>query len=394
MREHALLFPPSMQQDQFLAQAVYHIFDFISYNSPEDIKAFELRHLSTPAKNIKLKKLELTKDVSRTTETTGEDDSPINKLPHRKTVHTSLPPDSGRITKLSIAFLYGAIICSVLRDISHTLPLPTDVCTTFTRAIYTNFSLLDRTDLRHDVAGWRNLFDILIDIEYHGYHASAAMHSKPTIYCKSCSNINKNNFVKMQESKVDGQELKCPLCQGTETLGRRFTTRHLKNIYPKILKKLKDQLSYSQNYDWVRNMYQYFANEHKEDIIKSFEGYEKLAKKDLLSKKDCLFIVHYDPSKKWKKTSCYISTEKVSHIKLDDDRYSSRYEPLIKDFLNTHNKCSEANRYELLNNASKLLQEMGWPQSYIEDKIDADVTMAVLSSIPIDVVVRGVNHDP
>jgi hypothetical protein len=96
-----------MQQDELLAQAVYSIFDFIS---TKEIMKFELEHLSTPAKNIKPKKKELTTDVKRATETNGEDDTPINRLPRTKTVHTTLPPDSGCTNKLSIAFLYGAIL--------------------------------------------------------------------------------------------------------------------------------------------------------------------------------------------------------------------------------------------------------------------------------------------
>jgi hypothetical protein len=247
-------------------------------------------------------------------------------------------------------------------------------------------------NLRH-TTGWRDLFGILIDIKYYGYHAAAAMHSKPTIYCKSCNSLNKNNFVKMQESMGDGQGVKCPNCHGTERLGRRFTPKHLKKIEFKISKKLEDVISYSKDFELVKGMYQYDVLEHKEDIMSRFEEYEKLAKRDLLAKRDCLFIVHYDTSKKWKKRSCYIPPEKVANIKFNDDRYFLYYEPLIKDFANINNKYSETRRHELLNKTSNILQEIGWPQSYIKDKINADMEEAVKSSIVSYLAERGLKID-
>jgi hypothetical protein len=104
--------------------------------------------------------------------------------------------------------------------------------------------------------------------------------------------------------------------------------------------------------------------------------------------------VHYNTSKKWKKRSCYIPPEKVAYIKFNDDRYFLYYEPLIKDFASINNKHPETSRYELLSKASNILQEIGWPQSYIKNKINADVQEAIKSSISNYLADKGLKIDP
>jgi hypothetical protein len=70
----------------------------------------------------------------------------------------------------------------------------------------------------------------------------------------------------------------------------------------------------------VKTMYCYANNKDIEDIMKRFREYELLAKRDLLSKRECYFMVHYDPTKKWKKRSCYIPDNLLPYIEIKDYR--------------------------------------------------------------------------
>jgi hypothetical protein len=66
MRENMiLLYHPSPPDNKFNA---YDMFSKFSPHTDQEIKAFELRHLSTPAKNIKMKNIQLTSQIKKTTE--------------------------------------------------------------------------------------------------------------------------------------------------------------------------------------------------------------------------------------------------------------------------------------------------------------------------------------
>lgn len=351
------------------------MFDFVAFdNSQERIRMFELHHLSTPAKNIKMKKKQLTSEVKRTTER-GKDEAHVdylsNKYPSRNTIHTSLPPNSGCITKSSIAFLYGAIICSVLRDKSRSIQLPPNICDGFTKAIYCYFSLLDRVDLRHSKT-WFGLLNILIDNENPGYHAAAVRNSAATPYCKNCSNARKNHFVEMHASDTYHPEWKCSQCHGTEQL-RALTTKHLRNIRTQVFKQIEDLVNYLPLFEKVKSMYRYSVDKNKEDDMKCFQEYEGLARKDLLSRRECYFVVHYDPSKKSKKTSCYIPDHKLASVEIDDDRYFSQYLPLANEYVNSCMKGLVDKPHRILDESCNILKEIGWPDQYILDKFQADV---------------------
>jgi hypothetical protein len=156
-----------------------------------------------------------------------------------------------------------------------------------------------------------------------------------------------------------------------------------------ILEKLEDVAIYLPLLKLVRSMYQ-----HREDIMKHFEEYEILARKDLLSKRESFFVVHYNTSKKWKKRQCYIPDNRVASIEVDDSRYSSQYKPLINELVTTYKEYSERNLHVLLNKASNILKEIGWPDRYIKDKIGADCKEALVPIISKDLIEKGLNVDP
>ena len=61
-------------------------------------------------------------------------------LPPRDTIHILFPHSAGQITKPSIVWLYGTIVCLVLRDISKNLPLPKYIIEEFGMSIIMNFN--------------------------------------------------------------------------------------------------------------------------------------------------------------------------------------------------------------------------------------------------------------
>jgi hypothetical protein len=119
-------------------------------------------------------------------------------------------------------------------------------------------------------------------------------------------------------------------------------------------------------------MWKYTISQNKKYFRTRFEQYELLAHKDLLITREYFFIGHYDSTKKTKRRWCSIKEHELASVEISDVRYFSKYKPLIKELVNVNNKCSEANRRVLLNMAYKVLEEIGWPQSYINDKIYAD----------------------
>lgn len=84
MRELAILFP-FFEDDENRARLVYNQYNY-GQHTLEEIKAFESTHLSTPAKNIKTKKIELTRNVRRTTERRNDEPDNYLKRPQWNTI--------------------------------------------------------------------------------------------------------------------------------------------------------------------------------------------------------------------------------------------------------------------------------------------------------------------
>jgi hypothetical protein len=126
-----------------------------------------------------------------------------------------------------------------MRDKSKNLPFPPELAENITKAIYCHYSLMgERQDLRH-YGGWKDILKIMFDIKVHGYNAAVRRNSIGCIYCKACSDTRKGRFVEMHlpESDSQDQEWRCPQCQGTAQLQTYFSTKHLRNIHDKTLKK-------------------------------------------------------------------------------------------------------------------------------------------------------------
>jgi hypothetical protein len=96
----------------------------------------------------------------------------------------------------------------------------------------------------------------------------------------------------------------------------------LRNIHGKITNKALDLIKYEQVFNKIiYKIAQDIRNdpELKRILLGRFQCYELQARKDLLAKRECYCIEHYDLSKKWKERSCNIS--KLSDVEINDDIY-------------------------------------------------------------------------
>jgi hypothetical protein len=307
-------------------------------------------------------------------------------LPRTNTIHISLPEDSGRITKSSVAWLYGAVVCSILRDVSVNFSLPSDVSKDFTYAIYTFFNLFE-DDLRRSetLLTW---LPILKDMNNYTYHGAAAINAIESNLCKNCSNKEKHYFVEMQISKEIPGKLECPKCGGNQGIKTALTVKHLHNVHDKLLKRLQGLPQCLPCFEeCVKDVHKYLINENKEDFLKRFREYDALATKDLLSSREHYFMGHYDTAKKSKKRWCSIDEKDITNIEINDPRYYSQYKPLINESVNAFIHQSEPidkNLTKAIQDtmaSQDMLKELGWPERFIIDKIRADIIKGILVSI-------------
>ena len=378
MRESLILDPPQASADRNIDGTAYGLFSGLSLLSADQLNIFELRHLSTPAKNVRGIIRELKTSRPKTTESYEYNS---NKLPPRETIHRSLPCNAALITKPSVEWLFGAIICLVLRDISKEYwPIPKSAVREFSMSIFTAFSLfVSMADNRHRV-DWSELFDLFKDVkDRSGHHAASAASSTDTTLCKTCSkNVrgNSSDFVEMEFS-TELQNWICPRCGGTERMKARLTPAYIRKIQDRVIQKREDVLKYLPVFVKVKSMYDYIISKNKEDFLERFKEYEKLAIKDLLIKKEGYFIVHYDASKKWKKRSCYIPNNALSQVEIVDPRYFSQYRPMIKQLYALYDiQAPYEERSHLFTNISNTLKMLGWPERHLNNKILADTLMS------------------
>jgi hypothetical protein len=196
-----------MEDDENIARRVYDDFDF-GQHTVEETKTFETTHLATPAKNTQKKKREPMRNVRIATGKSGDE---LGYYPSRDSIHVELPKDSGRITKSSVSYLYAAIVCLILRDISHFIP-PHPINREYAKAIYTYFSIYEY-DLRRTY-NWQTWPRIFLDVEKYGYHGAASLNAKPGLSCKNC----RNDREKQRLQQINSIKFICPKCGGTEAI--------------------------------------------------------------------------------------------------------------------------------------------------------------------------------
>jgi hypothetical protein len=379
LRELLILMPPSPDLDEKIANEFYKNFDFISHDSDE-LKVFEARHLSTPAKNVKKKQTELTTNIRRTTE--RKDDELDHYLSNKNppwpggTIHMRLPVNSGRICKSSVSMLYAAIVCLILRDTHHDLhsQLPDDTNKNLAETIYEVHSVL-QDDLRR-WGPWIYWFYVFSKANKHdSYHAAINDMQKQNPVCKTCSIDMKE---KIQSNS--GRKYLCPKCGSDEPLTVRHRTELLFDIYDKAAQKVVPIVKiYLPIYDQIKILCKCEINENKEEFQRRFQDYEEKAVKGLLTAQYRYFVGHYDSAKNSKRW-CSLKKHELALVEINDRRYYSEYKALINRCISAYLEHSKEKTRIFIRAASNLLKELGWPEQYINDKVRSDGA-AVFSSI-------------
>jgi hypothetical protein len=217
------------------------------------------------------------------------------------------------------------------------------------------------------------LFRIFADVEEHGYHGAASLNAVPTLSCKYCSNSQKNIFVDMERFQGNNSvKYICPECGREEPIKTSLTPKYLHKIHEKVRRKAQEVAIYSPIYTHeIKNMYKCLVDNNKEDFLERFREYENLASRDLLSTQNRYFIGHYNSTKRTKRKWCSIDKQ-LSEVKIDDYRYISQYLPLVDEAVDVHIYGVTDEIPSLLKSGCDKLIEIGWPERYIQDKINAD----------------------
>ena len=112
----ALKFPPTPEEDVEWAPAIYNSFRTVTIHSDDDIVNFESKHTVYIEQRLKehailegkrKKTNRLLSDYGQLSFGSREDEGVI---------HTPLPNDAGKVTRFSLALLYGAIVYKVISD--------------------------------------------------------------------------------------------------------------------------------------------------------------------------------------------------------------------------------------------------------------------------------------
>ncbi len=76
-----------------------------------------------------------------------------------------------------------------------------------------------------------------------------------------------------------------------------------------------------------------------------------------------------------------MSTKQLAQVKINDDRYLSRYLSLAKEYVISCTRGLLDKRERLLEDSCNVLKEIGWPEPYILDKFKADIKSIFLCNL-------------
>lgn len=393
LRETFILFPPDASHDEEIANIFYGHFSQFTQYSNEEVKNFELRHFSTPCKSIKSKKVYFTSKSKNPSEPFFADGSPKGKSPDP--IHLKLPDDSGKISKASVACLYGAIVCCILRDLSIVLQrsFSKDENQGFANGIYSFFTRFE-DDTRHSLS-FMNMVKTLADVRNYGRHGAAALNAMSSQYCLRCNKRGKGKNVLMEESQETPTGWKCPQCGSNEPKKIPLSTKHLRNIEYKMLDKLTiitEALPlYFQD---IVPMYKHIIQNDpdvKQNFLECFKEYELQAISSSLIRQERWVITHYDSDSKYKRKQCSVPHNRIADIKINDERYYvyKQWVAKVAESIPQNTMTAERNvdlfiriggdrLLKIFERLTEMLKAVGWPEAYAADKVLCDVTSAIV----------------
>ncbi|HZD82678.1 MAG TPA: hypothetical protein VE076_07365 [Nitrososphaeraceae archaeon] len=345
-------FPPSEEHDRRLADNLYKDFSKFTPHSKKQIEEFESRQLERLTikrrKEQQQRQTKCDKKESEELQAYNEDHDYMN--PPKKKYHVPLPPDTGRITRSSIALLYGGLVFLVISSWTRTYQHCVEAGYTYTRSISTLFSLLVSDDRnRISVFDW---FAILLDVENHGFNAARSMNAK-----KDYEGRGYKISVKQIKRKIKGNK--------------------------KMLKEnLMDLSEAIALYEYFRQVYSDAVNNDqriKKVFLEVFEEYENDIESNL--REDRYFIGHGSGNKKRK--WCFISLDKLADIKYDNPLYK-QYESIMRRFVEAYNDVTSPEhekRHLIRYMAYRHLEDLGWRRKWAYDKVLSDFSKETCISL-------------
>ena len=211
----ALKFPPTPEEDVIWAPAIYNSYRIFSIHTDDDIVRFESRHKKRIEQRVEEKAM-LEGTQNKTTKLLSDyGQLSFGSSNDQGVIHTPLPQDTGRVTRFTLALLYGAIVCKVRsnRILNKSVSELPETEKFLARAICTEYSTFMYADERMR-ADWLTWFAVIDDVHRLGLGAAIRKH---------------------QITFSDGTKV-------------RLSGKHVKNIEQKVLQKKKDVATYSPAY--------------------------------------------------------------------------------------------------------------------------------------------------
>ena len=361
MHKAIIRFPLDNQEDDDkLSTAVYKHFAELLGNlhSMDQINLFESRQYERLLKlknitKVKKKDNQINEDSRiRENEQANIEKNSGWKDPYEETMHMPLPRNTGSIAKLSIAFLYAAIVCKTLSDFFKDSPYSCH--TGYIRGIYTNFysnSFYYDERSRRDWIQWIKIYD---DVKKHGYNAASSLNA---VVLDSEDNKSK--------TKVQV----------------KLSVKHIRNKQSKTKQLLQDIRDYFPFYSellvLISEIIKHDTSSDKEGTLHNFNINERILNNGEFDRYNYYFIKHYDPSKKSKIRWCPISLKNLAGVTVLGYRYY-QFENMIKSYVgvinNYNNFMSEHHQQlQILLFAYEILQKIGFKRSHISDKIKSNI---------------------
>lgn len=208
----ALRFPPTEEQDAQWAPEVYDPFRTLTIHTDEDIARFETKHTKLIEQRLREHAILEGKHKKNNRLLSDYGQLAFGNRADEGVIHTPLPKDAGKVTRFSLALLYGAIVYKVISNRTFnekSLIEPSEYEKVTARGICAELSTFMHVDERMGTH-WLTWFDIIDDVHRLGLGAA----------------INKHQINFPDGSKV------------------RLSGKHVKNMEQKVLQKKKDLLTY------------------------------------------------------------------------------------------------------------------------------------------------------
>jgi hypothetical protein len=227
----------------------------------------------------------------------------------------------GKITKICIAFLCGALVCFSLSNLFKSAPFNINGDLKYAHAVYNFHKSFLHGDRRNspDLLQW---FKILLDSYEYSNNAAVSLNKRGINICKQCSKVNTKikKYVYYEYIKKNKGEYveQCPKCGSQQLLQKKLITgKYLKKIKERKETEIQDiNDSIDLNENLVKKCAHYFKN--SEVLIHNFKENEEKFLNGKLGRKEYYSIGHYNPKNKNKKCCRFTN---LSEVELDNPLY-------------------------------------------------------------------------